>query len=148
MYTDRLCRLVVRVFGYSSRGHAFDSRHYQILWEVVGLERSPLSLVSTIEELLWRKSSSSGLDNREYIRTDPSLWQRDIFDQQTLALTSLTSGSRSVGIICLRTEATELSLTYIILSILTEEGCGDDDDDDGESCIMRSFIICTLRKVY
>jgi hypothetical protein len=33
----------------------FDSRRYQIFWEVVGLERGPLSLVSTIEELLERK---------------------------------------------------------------------------------------------
>jgi hypothetical protein len=32
-----------------------DSRHYQIFWEVVGLERGPLSLVSTTEELLDRK---------------------------------------------------------------------------------------------
>jgi hypothetical protein len=32
----------------------FDSRHYRIFWEVVGLERCPLSLVSTIEELLER----------------------------------------------------------------------------------------------
>jgi hypothetical protein len=39
----------------------FDSRRYQILWEVVGLERGPLSLVSTVEELLGRKSSASGL---------------------------------------------------------------------------------------
>jgi hypothetical protein len=30
------------------------------------LERGPLSLVSTIEELLERKSSSSGLESREY----------------------------------------------------------------------------------
>jgi hypothetical protein len=30
----------------------FDSRHYQIFWEVVGLVRGPLSLVSTTEELL------------------------------------------------------------------------------------------------
>jgi hypothetical protein len=44
----------------------FDSRSYQI-W-VVGLERSPLSLVSTTEELLGRKSSDSGLENREYGR--------------------------------------------------------------------------------
>jgi hypothetical protein len=36
------------------------------------LERSPLSLVSTIEELLERASSGSGLENREYGRTDPS----------------------------------------------------------------------------
>jgi hypothetical protein len=31
-----------------------------------GLKRGPLSLVSTIEELLGRKSSSSGLENRKY----------------------------------------------------------------------------------
>jgi hypothetical protein len=38
----------------------------------VGLERGPLSLVSTIEELLGRKSSGSGLETREYGRRDPS----------------------------------------------------------------------------
>jgi hypothetical protein len=43
----------------------FDSRHYQIFWEVVGLERGPLSLVSTTEELLGRKSSGTGLENRD-----------------------------------------------------------------------------------
>jgi hypothetical protein len=32
----------------------------------VGLERVPLSLVSTIEELLGRKSSGSVLENRDY----------------------------------------------------------------------------------
>jgi hypothetical protein len=42
----------------------FDSRPYQIFWEVVSLERGPLSLVNTIEELLGRKSSDSGLENR------------------------------------------------------------------------------------
>jgi hypothetical protein len=36
----------------------FDSRRYQIFWEVVGLERGPLSLVATVE-LLERKSSGS-----------------------------------------------------------------------------------------
>jgi hypothetical protein len=50
----------------------FDSRRYQILCEVVGLERGPLSLVSTIEEVLERKSSGSGLENREYGLRDPS----------------------------------------------------------------------------
>jgi hypothetical protein len=34
---------------------------YYIFWEVVGLERGPLSLVGTIEELLGRKSSGCGL---------------------------------------------------------------------------------------
>jgi hypothetical protein len=38
----------------------------------VGLERGPLSLMSTIEELLERKSSGSGLERREYGRSDSS----------------------------------------------------------------------------
>jgi hypothetical protein len=53
---DRLCGLVLRVSGYRSRGSGFDSRPYQIFWEVGGLERGPLSFVRTIEELLeWKK---------------------------------------------------------------------------------------------
>jgi hypothetical protein len=32
----------------------------------VGLEQGPLCLLSTIEELLGRKSSGSGLERREY----------------------------------------------------------------------------------
>jgi hypothetical protein len=36
----------------------------------VGLERGPLSLVSTTEELLGRKSSGSGLESRDYGRRD------------------------------------------------------------------------------
>jgi hypothetical protein len=38
----------------------------------VGLERGPLSLVSTIEELHERKSIGSSYENREYGRRDPS----------------------------------------------------------------------------
>jgi hypothetical protein len=37
----------------------------------VGLERGPLILVSTTEELLGRNSSCSGLENREYGLGDP-----------------------------------------------------------------------------
>jgi hypothetical protein len=39
---------------------------------VVGLERSPLSLVSTTEELLGRNSIGSGLEGQEYGRRDLS----------------------------------------------------------------------------
>jgi hypothetical protein len=60
---DRLCGLVVRVPGYRSWGTGFDSRCYQIFWEVMGLERGPLSFVRIIEELLEWKSSGSGLGN-------------------------------------------------------------------------------------
>jgi hypothetical protein len=50
---------------------ATNSRRYQIFGEVVHLERGPLRLVSTIEELLERKSSVSCLENRVYGRRDP-----------------------------------------------------------------------------
>ena len=49
---DRLCGVVVRVSDYRYRGLGFDSRRYQIFWVVVGLERGPLSLVRSNEELL------------------------------------------------------------------------------------------------
>jgi hypothetical protein len=38
----------------------------------VGLERGPLILVSTTEELLERRSSGSGLENRDYGSREPS----------------------------------------------------------------------------
>jgi hypothetical protein len=44
----------------------------EFIREVVGLEQGPLSLVSTTEELLGRKSNGSGLEIREYGRRDPS----------------------------------------------------------------------------
>jgi hypothetical protein len=54
----------------------------------VSLERGPLSLVSTIEELLESKSSGSGLESREYGRRDLSRWPRDNLYPQESALTS------------------------------------------------------------
>jgi hypothetical protein len=103
----KVCGLVVRVPGYRSRGPGFVSRRYQIFWEVVGLERGPLSLVSTIEELLGRNSRGSGLENREYVRGDPLRWPRDTLYPQKLALTSPTYGGLSVGIVRLRSKTTE-----------------------------------------
>jgi hypothetical protein len=71
----------------------FDSRHYQIWWEVVGLERGPLSLVNTIEELLGRKNSGSSLENREYGCRHLPCWPRDTLYPQKLVLTSPTSAA-------------------------------------------------------
>jgi hypothetical protein len=68
---DLFCGLVARVPGYRSRGRGFDSRHYQIIREVVGLKRGPLILVSTTEELLGRRNSGFGLESLEYGRGDP-----------------------------------------------------------------------------
>jgi hypothetical protein len=65
----------------------------------VGLERGSLSLVSTIEELLEREINGSGLEILEYGRRDPSRQPRGSLYPQRLALTSLTNGGRSVGIV-------------------------------------------------
>jgi hypothetical protein len=58
---DHLCGLVVRVPGTTRKQK-----------KVVGLERGPLSLVSTTEELLGRNSSGSALESREYGHRDSS----------------------------------------------------------------------------
>jgi hypothetical protein len=104
---------MVRIPGYRSRGPRFDSRHCHLFWEVVGLERGPLSLVSTTEELFGRKSSGSGLENRKYGRTDPSRWPRDTLYPQKLALTSPTSGGRSISTVRSQTQATEFIFTFL-----------------------------------
>jgi hypothetical protein len=78
----------------------------------VGLERGALSLVSTTEELLDRKSSGSGLESREYGRRNPSRRPPGTLYPQKLALTSLTSGDRSVGVVRLRIQATEFFYRY------------------------------------
>jgi hypothetical protein len=92
----------------------FDSRRYQIFREVVGLERGPLSLVSTTEELIGRKNISCCIEIREYGRRNPSRWPRGIVCPQKLTVTSPTSDHRSVGLVRSRTQATEFSfLLYI-----------------------------------
>jgi hypothetical protein len=73
----------------------YDSRHHQIFW-VVGLERGPLSLVSTTEELLGRNSSGSGLEIREYGCRDRSRWSRDT-PQSAKVGTNFTNKQRSLG---------------------------------------------------
>jgi hypothetical protein len=50
-----LCGLVVRVSGYTSKAPGFDSLHYQIFREIVGLERGLLSLMRATEELSGRR---------------------------------------------------------------------------------------------
>jgi hypothetical protein len=86
--------LTATVPGYRPRGSGFDSRCYQIFWEVVGLERGPLSLVSTLEELLGIKNSDSGLEIREYGRREQPRWPRGTLYPQKLTLTSPTSGGQ------------------------------------------------------
>jgi hypothetical protein len=101
-----LCGLMVSSWLQIQRS-GFDSRRYQIFWEVVGLERRPLSLVSTIEELLDRKCRGLCLENLEYGHRDHSQWPLDILYPQEVG-TNFTDEPRSFGrIIRSRTEATE-----------------------------------------
>jgi hypothetical protein len=58
-FPDRLLVRVIRDPGYRSRDPGFVSRRYQMLLEVVGLERGSLSLVSITAELIQWKCSGS-----------------------------------------------------------------------------------------
>jgi hypothetical protein len=63
----------------------------------MGLERGPLSLVSTTEELLDRKVAAC-LENLEYGRTDPSRWPRDTLYPQKVG-NHFADKRRSLGIV-------------------------------------------------
>jgi hypothetical protein len=63
--------------------------------------------VSTFKELVGRKSSGSGLENRESVVEIRRADHETPLYPQKLALISLTSGGRSVGIVRSRTEAME-----------------------------------------
>jgi hypothetical protein len=76
---------VVWVPGYISGGPGFDSRALQGGKKVVVLQRGPLSLVSTSEELLGRNSRGSDLESREYGRRESSRWPRGILYRQNVS---------------------------------------------------------------
>jgi hypothetical protein len=117
MSSDRLCGLVVRVPGYGSRHPAFYSRRYQIFWVVVVLELGPSSLMSITELVEWKSSGSGSINSRLTACGDPLLWPRDTLHPQKLALISPTCSGRSVGIVRLRTKATEFSFLVITVCI-------------------------------
>jgi hypothetical protein len=91
-----------------------DSRRYQIFW-VVGLKRCPLSLVSTIEELLERKNNGSGPESREYSRRSPLRWPCDTPLSAKVGTNFIDKGGRSVGIVRSRTQAT---LSFVNVSFI------------------------------
>jgi hypothetical protein len=59
-----------------------------------------------------RKSSVSGLEIRKYGRRDPSRWPRGTLYPQKWALTSPTSGGRSVGIVLSQIQAKMFGLGF------------------------------------
>jgi hypothetical protein len=100
---------VVRVLGYRSGGPGSIPRTTRKN-KIVGPERGPLSLVSTTEELLERqvaapvyKTENMAVGIRHADHVSHSV-------RKKLAITSPTSGGRSVGIVRSRTQTMEFSL--------------------------------------
>jgi hypothetical protein len=75
----------------------------------VGLERGPLSLVRINEELLEWKSSCSGYRKPRLTVAGIRCADHATPLSTNLAVTLLTSGGRSVGMVDLRTKATEFT---------------------------------------
>jgi hypothetical protein len=67
------------------------------------------------------KSSGSGLEMREYRHRYPSLWPRSIIYPHKLALTSPTTGGRSVDIVRSRTQVT-MFVFFIGNNVFYESG--------------------------
>jgi hypothetical protein len=79
----------------------------------MGLERGPLSLVSTSEEVLDRKVAAPVLKTEN---TAVGIRHADhvaLSIRKKLAITSQTSGGRSVGIVRSRTQTMEFSLVLV-----------------------------------
>jgi hypothetical protein len=85
----------------------------------VGLERGPLSLVSTIEELLERKSSGCCLEKIGIaaVGIRRAGYATPLYPQK-LVLSSPTSGGRSIGIVRSRTQDTEFVCLFVCLFVL------------------------------
>jgi hypothetical protein len=109
MYIWKFMRPSLWSSGQSSwlqiRRPGFDSRHYQK--KSNGSETGSIQPREYNWGATWWKSSGSCLENREYGRKDPSRWPRGTLYPQKLAITSPTSGGRSVGIVRSRTQAME-----------------------------------------
>jgi hypothetical protein len=113
---DRLYGLVIRVLGYRSGGPGSIPGSTR---KKVGLERGPLSLVSKTEELLdgkvaapVSKTENTAVGIRHTDHVAPSI-------RNKLAITSPTSGGRSVGIVRSQTQTMEFSLVYIQITCVT-----------------------------
>jgi hypothetical protein len=81
----------------------------------VGQERGPLSLVSTTEELLGRKTSGSGLENRDYgLKGSIAVTTWHPLSGNVGSIFAKSCGP-SVGIVRWRTQATEF--LFVVLNL-------------------------------
>jgi hypothetical protein len=101
-------------------------------------QRGPLNLVSTIEELLERKSSGSDLENRDYGLGIPCADHATPLYPQKLAPTSPTSDSRLVGIVTSRNQATEFVCLFRSTTLLFYLR------GNNHKCALDSYRLCGL----
>jgi hypothetical protein len=80
----------------------------------VALEGGPRSLVSITEELLELKNIGSGTSKQRLTVVGNRCTDHATLSSANLALTLLRNGGRSVSIVRLRTEATELSFSFLV----------------------------------
>jgi hypothetical protein len=109
----RLCGPLARIPDYRSRDPGSILGAPRFFWGVVGLERGPLSLVSTTEELLGINSSGSSLEISKCGRWNSSRWPRGtLYPQKSLHYFDVKR--RSLGhVVRSRTQATEFSF-YVL----------------------------------
>jgi hypothetical protein len=112
-YYDRLCGLVVRVLDYRSGGSGSipGTTRFSGGLEVVGLERGPLSLVSTTEALLDRKVAAPAYKTENTAVGTRHSDHVALFIRKSWP--SPRSGCRFVGIVRSRTQTMEFVCLYL-----------------------------------
>jgi hypothetical protein len=95
--------------------------------------------MSTIEKLLGRNTGGFGLESREYGRGESLRLPRDTLYPRKFALTSPTSGGRSVGIVRSWTEAKEFSLVFLLMNYILFRRAAWLEADQSLGCDLRTY---------
>ena len=110
----KVCGLVVRVSGYRYRGPGFDPPALPDFLSSSGSGTGSTQPREVNWGATWMKKSSGSRSRKQRLTAVETRCADHVTPlyPQKLALTSLTGGGRSVGIIRVRTKATEFSLVH------------------------------------